>query len=214
MHIIKFIGIVYLPVVSPERRHDGNIQEKNPMSRIAIPASIAASPSASQPLLEAVAKLLGSVPNLFRMLGNSPAALEGYLGLNAALAKGRLDAKTRERLALAVAEINACDYCLAAHSYLAKNLAKLDDVEIEANRRGGSSDAKADVAVRFAVQIARARGHVSKAELPALKAAGFADAEVMEIIAHVALNTLTNYVNNVTQTDIDFPQVRAAKKTA
>ena len=184
------------------------------MSRIAIPASIAASPTASQPLLEAVRKLLGSVPNLFRMVGNSPAALEGYLGLNAALAKGKLDAKTRERLALAVAEINACDYCLAAHSYLAKNLAKLDDVEIEANRRGGSCDAKADAAVRFAVQIARARGHVSEAELRAVKAAGFGDAEVLEIIAHVGLNTLTNYVNNVTGTDIDFPQVRAAKKAA
>ena len=146
------------------------------MSRIVTPASIQASPAPSQPFLEAVKKMLGSVPNLFRMVGNSPAALEGYLGLNAALAKGKLDAKTRERIALAVAEINGCDYCLAAHTYLGKNLAKLDDVEIAANRNGSSGDAKADAAVRFAVKVVKARGHVADGNLQAAKAAGFGDA--------------------------------------
>jgi uncharacterized peroxidase-related enzyme len=184
------------------------------MSRITIPASIEASPAASQPFLVAVKKMLGSVPNLFRMVGNSPAALEGYLGLNGALAKGKLDAKTRERIALAVAEINGCDYCLAAHTYLGKNLAKLDDLEIAANRNGGSGDAKADAAVRFAAKIVKARGHVADGDLQATKAAGFSDAEIVEIISHVALNTLTNYINNVTGTDIDFPAVAAAKKAA
>lgn len=85
------------------------------MSRIATAASIEASPAASQPLLQAVQKQLGSVPNLFRVVGNSPAALEGYLGLDGALAKGKLDARTRERTALAVAEINGRGYCLATH---------------------------------------------------------------------------------------------------
>jgi alkylhydroperoxidase family enzyme len=85
-------------------------------SRIPTPASIAASPTAAQPLLEAVNKQLGLVPNMFRVIGNSPAALEGYLGLNGALAKGKIDAKTRERIALAVAEANGCDYCLSAHT--------------------------------------------------------------------------------------------------
>ena len=94
------------------------------MSRIPTPASIQAAPAASRPLLEAVQKQLGSVPNLFRIVGNSPAALEGYLGLNGALAKGALDARTRERIALVVAEANGCDYCLSAHTYLGKNLAK------------------------------------------------------------------------------------------
>lgn len=179
------------------------------MSRIATPASIEASPDASQPLLQAVKKQLGVVPNLFRVVGNSPAALEGYLGLNGALGKGKLDGKTRERIALAVAEINGCGYCLAAHSYLAKNLAKLDDAEIAANRRGASNDAKADAAVAFAAKIVRERGHIAAANLEAVRAAGYGDAEIIEIVLHVALNTLTNYVNEVAGTDIDFPIVPA-----
>ena len=179
------------------------------MSRIATPASIEASPAASQPLLQAVKKQLGVVPNLFRVVGNSPAALEGYLGLNGALGKGKLDGKTRERIALAVAEINGCGYCLAAHSYLAKNLAKLDEAEIAANRGGASNDPKADAAVAFAAKVVRERGHVAAADVEAVRAAGYGDAEIIEIVLHVALNTLTNYVNEVAGTDIDFPVVAA-----
>lgn len=181
------------------------------MSRITTPASIEASPDASQPLLQAVKKQLGVVPNLFRVVGNSPAALEGYLGLNGALGKGKLDGKTRERIALAVAEINGCGYCLAAHSYLAKNLAKLDEAEIAANRDGGSNDPKADAAVAFAAKIVRERGHVAATDLEAVRSAGYGDAEIIEIVLHVALNTLTNYVNEVAGTDIDFPVVAARK---
>ena len=116
------------------------------MSRIPIPATIDDAPAAAQPLLEAVKKQLGSVPNLFRLVANSPAALEGYLGMFGALGKGALPAPTRERIALAVAEVNGCGYCPSAHTYLGKNLAKLDDAEIAANRGGGSSDPKADAA--------------------------------------------------------------------
>lgn len=177
------------------------------MSRIQTPASIEASPVAAQPLLEAVKKQLGIVPNLFRVVGNSPAALEGYLGLNGALAKGTLDARTRERIALTVAEINGCDYCLSAHTYLGKNVAKLDDAELAANREGGSSDAKANAALRFAAKVVRERGHVSDADVHAVKEAGYNDAQVIEIVLHVALNTLTNYVNEVAKTEIDFPVV-------
>ena len=177
------------------------------MSRIPTPATIADAPAQSQPLLENVQKSLGSVPNLFRIVANSPAALEGYLGLNGALAKGQLDAATRERIALAVAEINGCGYCLAAHSYLGKNVAKLTGTEIAANRRGTSTDARADAAVRFAAEITRERGQVSADAIDAVKAAGYSDAELVEIVAHVALNTLTNYVNEVLDTTIDFPVV-------
>jgi uncharacterized peroxidase-related enzyme len=176
-------------------------------SRLATPASIAAAPTAAQPLLEAVNKQLGLVPNMFRVIANSPAALEGYLGLNGALAKGKIDAKTRERIALAVAEANGCDYCLSAHTYLGKNVAKLEDAEITANREGASSDPKANSAVRFAAQVVRARGHVTDADVQALKAAGYDDAQVIEIVLHVALNTLTNYVNEVAKTVVDFPVV-------
>lgn len=179
------------------------------MSRLPTPASIEASPAAAQPLLQAVKEQLGVVPNLFRLVSTSPAALEGYLGLNGALAKGALEAPTRERIALAVAEINGCDYCLSAHSYLGKNLAKLSDVEIAANRNGGSGDAKADAAVGFAVKLVKARGHVTDADIKAVKDAGYSDAQLIEIVLHVALNTLTNYVNEVAKTEIDFPVVTA-----
>ncbi len=179
------------------------------MSRIPTPATIEDAPAAAQPMLEAVKKQLGVVPNLFRLVSTSPAALEGYLGLSGALGKGRLPAQTRERIALAVAEVNGCDYCLSAHTYLARNLAKLDDAEITANRSGASNDPKADAAVRFAAKVARARGHVGEDDLRAVRLAGYDDAQVIEIVLHVALNTWTNYINEVAKTDIDFPVVTA-----
>lgn len=177
------------------------------MSRISTPATVAAAPEASRPLLEAVGKQLGVVPNLFRLVGQSPAALEGFLGLSGALAKGRLDAKTRARLALVVAEQNRCDYCLSAHTYLGANATKLDADEMTANREGQSSDPKAAAALRFAARVVRERGHVGDADLEAVRAAGFDDAQIVEIVLHVALNTLTNYVNTVGGTEIDFPVV-------
>jgi uncharacterized peroxidase-related enzyme len=181
------------------------------MSRIPTPASIDAAPTASHPLLEGVKKQLGIVPNMFRLIANSPAALKGYVGLTDALNKGTLPAATRERIALAVAEINGCSYCLSAHTYLGKNLAKLDDAEISANRQGASNEPKADAAVRFAVELVRERGHVGEDGVRAVKAAGYDDAQVIEIVLHVALNTWTNFINVVGATDIDFPVVTAGK---
>lgn len=177
------------------------------MSRIPTPATIAAAPTASQPMLEAVNKQLGLVPNLFRLVATSPAALEGYLGMSGALGKGLLPAATRERIALAVAEVNGCAYCLSAHTYLGKNLAKLDDAEIAANRAGASNDPKADAAVRFAVKVTEQRGHVSEHDVQAVRDAGYSDAQLVEIVQHVALNTWTNYINEVAKTEIDFPLV-------
>jgi uncharacterized peroxidase-related enzyme len=179
------------------------------MNRIAFPATVAQAPAAAQPLLDGVKAKLGSVPNLFRLLAVSPAALEGYLGLSGALGKGTLDARTRERIALAVAEFNGCGYCTSAHAYLGKHVAGLTDAEISANRDGRSTDAHAAAAVKFAVQVVEARGQVSDADVAAVKAAGYSDAEVIEIVLHVALNTLTNYVNEVAATAIDFPAVKA-----
>jgi uncharacterized peroxidase-related enzyme len=179
------------------------------MSRIPVPATDRIQ-AASLPLLNAVRKDLGTVPNLMKMLATSPAALGGYLRLNAALAGGSLGAKTGERIALAVAEINGCGYCLAAHTYLGKHVAGLDDDEMKSNRAGRSSDARAEAALRFATIVATERGHVSNVALREVQDAGFDDGEVMEIVAHVALNTLTNYVNEVAQTDVDFPAVDRA----
>jgi uncharacterized peroxidase-related enzyme len=178
------------------------------MSRLVTP-TVETSPAASQPLLAAVNKQLGVVPNMMKLMSSSPAGLEGYLSLSGALAKGKIGGQTGERIALAIAEFNRCDYCLSAHTYLGTNLAKLDATEIAANRTGTSADAKANAAIKFALSVAKERGHVSADALAAVKAAGFGDAEVVEIVMHVALNTLTNYVNSVGQTDIDFPVVTA-----
>lgn len=179
------------------------------MSRIAIPAREAA-PAASQPLLDAVHGQLGVVPNLFRLVSISPAALEGFLGLHGALGR-TLDVKTRNRIAIATAQANGCDYCLSAHSYLGLHAAKLSDAEMSLNRQGRSDDAKADAAVAFAFKVASERGKVSDADLATVKLAGWAEPQIVEIVANVALNVLTNYVNTVADTDIDFPVVRTAE---
>lgn len=179
------------------------------MSRLAIP-SVDAAPEASKPTLDAVHKQLGVVPNLFRLIANSPAALTAFTGFQGALAK-TLDVKTRERIALAVAQVNGCDYCLSAHTYLGLNLAKLGAEEIALNRKGASSDAKANAAVQFAARVARERGHVSDADIAAVRLAGFTDAQIVEIVALVAENSFTNYLNEVAKTAIDFPVVRATE---
>ncbi len=178
------------------------------MSRITIP-TIEQSASASQNLLAAVQKQLGMVPNLMKLTGHSPAALEGYLSWSGALGKGVLNAALRERIALAVSAFNGCDYCLAAHSYLGANVAGLDPAELRAARQGHSEDAQAQAALQFALRVAASRGRVSDADIAALRLAGFNEAGVVEIVAHVALNVLTNYLNNVAQTDIDFPAAPA-----
>lgn len=177
------------------------------MSRIPTPATIEAAPEASQPLLEAVKKQFGVVPNMFRLISASPAALEGYLSLFGALEKGALPAETRARIALAVAEVNGCGYCLSAHTYLGKHRAHLDDAEMRRNREGASNDPKAHAAVRFAVKVAHERGHVGEGDVRALEAAGYDAAQIIEIVQHVALNTWTNYCNSALGTEIDFPVV-------
>ncbi len=179
------------------------------MSRLVIPSREDA-PAASQPILDAVQAQLGVVPNLFRLIAQSPAALEGFAGFSGALKK-TLDVKTRERIALAVAQVNGCDYCLSAHSYLATNLAKLSAEEIARNRKGGSGDAKADAAVRFAAKVTRERGHLGEADVAEVRLAGFTDGQIVEIIAVVAENCFTNFLNEVAKTDIDFSVVLAAE---
>jgi uncharacterized peroxidase-related enzyme len=181
------------------------------MSRIPTPATIEAAPAASQPILNAVKAKLGSAPNMFRLIANSPAALEGYASLSNALGKGTLGPKTGEAIALAVANVNGCTYCNSAHGFISANLLKVGAEEIAANRAGGSTDPRTDAAVRFAQLVAQSRGQVREADLAAVRAAGFTDAELVEIVAHVALNTLTNYVNEVFGTEIDFPVAPVAR---
>lgn len=156
------------------------------------------------PLYTAVKGALGMVPNLMQVLGNSPAALQGYLSLNGALATGVLPAQVRERLALMVAEANGCEYCLAAHSLLGKN-AGLAVPEIQRARLGTAQDAFAHAALTLGRAVVATQGKVTDADLAAARKAGLDEAAIVEVVAHVALNILTNYVNNLAQTTVDFP---------
>ena len=178
------------------------------MSRLVIPAR-GDVPEASKPILDAVHKQLGLVPNMFSLIAQSPAALQGFVANNGALTK-TLDVKTRERIALAVAQVNGCDYCLSAHSYLGLNLAKISQEEIAQNRKGASSDAKANAAVQFAAKVVRERGHITAADIKAVRDAGYSEGQVVEILAVTAENVFTNLLNVVAETDIDFPVVHAA----
>jgi uncharacterized peroxidase-related enzyme len=156
-------------------------------------------------LFNAIQGKFGVVPNMMRTMGNSPALLEGYLNLNGALAKGTLSPKTGELLALAIGEKNSCDYCVSAHSYIGEKLAHLDAETIENARRANAADAKTDAALKFATTLIAKQGLVAAGDIEAVKAAGFTDGEIGELVGHVALNILTNYFNNTADTVIDFP---------
>lgn len=160
-------------------------------------------------LFNAINSKLGVVPNMMRTMGNSPAFLQGYLNLSGALAGGTLTGKTGELIALAVAEANACNYCLSAHTYLGANLAKLPPEAMEAARLGTSKDAKTNAILKFAQTLVTKRGQVNDDDVSVIKAAGITEGEVGEIVGHVALNILTNYFNNTANTEIDFPVVEA-----
>jgi uncharacterized peroxidase-related enzyme len=179
------------------------------MSTIAALDPAQATPEA-QAILAAVEASLGVTPNLFRVAANSPAALNALAGLNGALAKGRLRAKVRESIALAVAQENGCDYCLSAHSALGKG-AGLSDADIAGARVGDAADPHVDAILKLADEIVRQRGVVRPDAVSQARAAGVTDAEIVEIVAHVALNVFTNYLNIVAGTDIDFPVVRASE---
>ncbi|HLZ65931.1 MAG TPA: carboxymuconolactone decarboxylase family protein [Aliidongia sp.] len=160
-------------------------------------------------LLDGVQKSLGVTPNLYRVVGQSPAALEGLLSLTGALSHAKLGPKTREAVALAVAQTNACDYCLSAHTLLGKG-AGLGADDIAKARDGRGTDAKTDAVIGFARSLVQSQGHATDAELAALRQAGLSEGEIVETVALTVLNIFTNYMNHVAETDIDFPVVRAA----
>ncbi|MDX2019021.1 MAG: peroxidase-related enzyme [Deltaproteobacteria bacterium] len=175
------------------------------MARVTVIDPRTATGEAKQ-LLDAVQSGLGMVPNFIRVLANSPAALSAFLGIHGIAGAGELEPKTRERIALAVAEQNGCQYCVSAHTAIGRK-AGLDPQEILANRAGRSSDAKAEAALTFARALVAHAGQVTAAELDAVRAAGHSDAEIVEIITHVAMNIFTNLLGKATQVEIDFPRV-------
>jgi uncharacterized peroxidase-related enzyme len=158
-------------------------------------------------LFNAVQAKLGVVPNMMRTMGNSPAVLEGYLNLSGALSHGKLSAKTGELIALAVSESNSCDYCLAAHTYIGEKLVKADPAVLKAARAGNSADAKTAAILQLAKTLITKHGLVNDEDVNKAKTAGVSDAEIAETVAHTALNVLTNYFNNLANTEIDFPAI-------
>lgn len=164
-------------------------------------------------LFDGVQSKLGLVPNLFRVFGNSPAALEGYLNFSTALAGGVLSAKVREQIALAVAEINDCEYCRSAHNYIGGKVG-LTEREINDARLATAGDARIAAILNLARSLVVQRGVLSDAEFRAARTAGLNDAEIIETVASVALNIFTNYTNHVARTVVDFPAVKPVEMTA
>jgi uncharacterized peroxidase-related enzyme len=165
-------------------------------------------------LLDATQRTFGAIPNTAKILASSPAALKTWLESVRALAGGQLDPALREQIALGVAEANECGYCLSAHAYVAKHVTRLSDEAIAESRRLSSTDPKVDAALAFAGTVLETRGAVEDADVEQVRAAGYSDGEIAEIVAHVAFNVLTNYFNKVADTEIEYPRVTPAGKVA
>ena len=178
------------------------------MPRIALPQPEQV-PAASQPTLAMFAKNIGFTPNMMATFALSPIAFNAWATLMGALSKA-LDVKTRDSIGLAVSEVNGCNYCLTVHSFTAEHMAKLPAAEIILARKGHASDPKRDAAVQFARKVIDTRGKVNDADLKAVREAGHTDANVMEIVALVAMYSLTNFFNNVFDPEKDFPAVTPA----
>ncbi len=167
----------------------------------------------AQRVLDGIKAKLGVVPNLTRVLANSPAALEGYASFTGAMAGGALGAKLREKISLAVAEANSCGYCLSAHTFIGGKVG-LTEKEIADAREAGSDSPKEDAVLKLAKAIVEARGLIDDQALASARTAGLTDADIVETTANVALNIFTNYINHVAQTAVDFPEVKPAEACA
>jgi uncharacterized peroxidase-related enzyme len=166
-------------------------------------------PADSKPTLDTFTRNIGFTPNMMATFANSPIAFNAWATLLGSLSKS-LDVKTRDSIGLAVSEVNGCDYCLTVHSFTAEHMAKMSADDIILARKGHASDPKRDAAVQFARKVIETRGHVSDADLAAVRAAGFAEANLIEIVALVAMYSLTNFFNNVFDPEKDFPAVTPA----
>ena len=166
-------------------------------------------PANSKPTLDAFTKNIGFTPNMMATFALSPIAFNSWATLLGSLSKA-LDVKTRDSIGLAVSEVNGCDYCLGVHSFTADHMAKLPANEILLARKGHASDPKRNAAIEFARKVIETRGKVGDADLKAVRAAGYSDANIIEIVALVAMYSLTNFFNNVFDPEKDFPAVAPA----
>ncbi|TPM57467.1 carboxymuconolactone decarboxylase family protein [Mesorhizobium sp. B2-2-4] len=166
-------------------------------------------PADSKPTLDAFTKNIGFTPNMMAAFAQSPIAFNSWATLLGSLSKA-LDVKTRDSIGLAVSELNGCNYCLTVHSFTAEHMAKLSAEDIILARKGHANDPKRDAAVQFARKVIETRGHVGDADLNAVREVGYTDANIIEIVALVAMYSLTNFFNNVFDHDKDFPGVAPA----
>lgn len=162
-------------------------------------------------LLGQIKQAFGVVPHMFRAVANSPAALQSMWGSFGALGQGKLPTRLTEQIAVAVADRNRCDYCLAAHTALGMK-AGASAAEMAAAQAGQGTDARSTAALSFALQLVDRRGQIEPGELACLRDAGFDDDAIVEIIAHVALNLFTNYVNIALAVPVDFPPVKLLRR--
>ncbi|HVK51163.1 MAG TPA: carboxymuconolactone decarboxylase family protein [Pseudoxanthomonas sp.] len=160
-----------------------------------------------QAVLSQIHAAFGATPNMFKAVANSSAALKSMWGSFGALGGGVLSAKLGEQIAVAIANRNACEYCLAAHTALGRK-AGASSEEMSTAQDGSSSDAKTAAALRFALRVVEGRGQIADADVQDLRSAGYSDEEIVEILAHVALNLFTNYVNVAFAVPVDFPGVK------
>ena len=181
------------------------------MSRLNVPA-LEDVPAGAQRILDNVGAQLGFVPNMFKTLASNPTVLEVVATLQGTLSRV-LDAKTRHSIALAVSQANGCSYCLAMHTYVATEFGGMSGDDIELVRVGSSVDPKRAAAARFAQQVVGSRGQVSDAELAAVRGAGYTDPQILAIVALAVQFLLTNFINNVNQTDLDIPAVGSVDTT-
>lgn len=157
-------------------------------------------------LLEDIHQAFGATPNMFRAVANSPAALASMWGSFGALGKGRIGARLGEQIAVAIANRNACQYCLSAHTALGRKAGATAEEMAEA-QAGRSGDPRSAAAIGFALKVVENRAQLSDADVRALRDVGFDDGEIVETLAHVALNLFTNYVNVAFEVSLDFPAV-------
>jgi uncharacterized peroxidase-related enzyme len=175
------------------------------MSRVQLVNPAQTTPN-RQALLEPISKAFGAAPNMFKAVANSPAALKSMWGFFGALGTGVVGAKLGEQIAVAVADRNRCEYCLAAHNVLGSG-AGVSAEELKAAQGGTSQDPRTAAALKFALRLVSERGQLSAEDVAAVRSAGFDDEHIVEILAHVALNLFTNYVNVALDVPLDFPKV-------
>ncbi|MEL6820758.1 MAG: peroxidase-related enzyme [Calditrichota bacterium] len=170
------------------------------------PVELANAEGKAKELLTAVKQAMGGTPNIFTTMANAPAALDGYLKFNGALGQGVLSSQLREQIALTVAGLNGCNYCASAHTYIGDRTG-LSAEELAQNLQGQATDSRTQAALTFAKKLVETRGRVSEADKEAARDAGLNNEEIIEIVAHVALNVFTNYFNETFNTEVDFPLV-------